>query len=158
MTSINRRFKELLVKTFNMLLKVEEDSMKIVPISDLSTTETHTLEAIGIHGPKTMSEVANVLEVTVPTLTASVNRLLKKGYVERRRDVADRRVVLISLTKKGEKAARLHDFFHSKMVDATLGCLTEEEQLVVFRALEKMHSFFYMQKNKIGNRRGQDGN
>lgn len=91
---------ELLVELFNDVLQIEEQSLKDGPISDLSITEIHTLEAIGMYDQKSMSEVAQNLKITVGTLTTAINKLIKKEYVERKRIEEDRRVVLIKLTKK----------------------------------------------------------
>ena len=50
--------------------------------------------------------------MTVGTLTIAINHLVKKGYVERSRSEEDRRVVLVSLSEKGEKAYFHHRMFH----------------------------------------------
>ena len=75
----------LLVDLFNDILKIEQKSLTQGNFSDLSLTEVHTLEAIGLYDSKTMSEVASKLEITVGTLTTAINKLIKKGYVERKR-------------------------------------------------------------------------
>ena len=76
---------ELLVQLFNDILQIEEKSLKEGIISDLSITEIHTIEAIGMYAEKSMSEVAQILKITVGTLTTAINKLIKKGYVERKR-------------------------------------------------------------------------
>ncbi|AIY80984.1 marR family protein [Clostridium botulinum 202F] len=91
---------EILVELFNDILQIEEQTIKEGVISDLSITEIHTIEAIGMYKKRTMSEVAQDLKITVGTLTTAINKLIKKGYVERSRIEEDRRVVLIALTKK----------------------------------------------------------
>lgn len=131
----------LLVELFNDVLKIEEQSLKDGPISDLSITEIHTLEAIGMYDEKTMSEVAQNLKITVGTLTTAINKLIKKGYVERKRIEEDRRVVLIKLTKKGKLAYRLHDKFHKDMVNTAIEGLREEEEEVLISALNSINEF-----------------
>lgn len=132
----------LLVELFNDVLKIEEQSLKDGPISDLSITEIHTLEAIGMYDEKTMSEVAQNLKITVGTLTTAINKLIKKEYVERKRIEEDRRVVLIKLTKKGKLAYRLHDKFHKDMVNTAIEGLREEEEEVLISALTSINEFF----------------
>ena len=83
----------------------------------------HIMEAIGIQESKNMSTVAKTMSVTVGTLTIAINHLVKKGYVERTRSEEDRRVVLVSLSEKGEKAYLHHKIFHEKMVMAVLDSL-----------------------------------
>lgn len=133
---------ELLVDLFNDILQIEEKSLKNAPISDLSITEIHTLTAIGMHEQKTMSEIAQSLNITVGTLTTAINRLIKKGYVERKRIEEDRRVVLVNTTKKGKLALRLHDRFHYEMVHTAIEGLNPDEETVLIRSLEKLGKFF----------------
>ena len=133
---------ELLVELFNDVLQIEEQSLKDGPISDLSITEIHTLEAIGMYDQKSMSEVAQNLKITVGTLTTAINKLIKKEYVERKRIEEDRRVVLIKLTKKGKLAYRLHDKFHKDMVNTAVDGLNDKEEEVLIHSLKKINKFF----------------
>ena len=119
---------ELLVQLFNDVLQIEESSLKNGEISDLSITEIHTIEAIGMYTEKTMSEVAQSLKITVGTLTTAINKLIKKQYVERKRIEEDRRVVLIKLTKRGKLAYRLHEKFHKDMINTAIEGLDEKEE------------------------------
>jgi DNA-binding MarR family transcriptional regulator len=50
-----------------------------------------------------MSEFAAALRVTLPTATHTVDRLVKKKAVSRRKSSEDRRLVLISLSGNGLK-------------------------------------------------------
>lgn len=78
-----------------------------------------------------MSTVARAVSVTVGTLTIAINHLVKKGYVERSRSEEDRRVVLVSLSEKGEKAYFHHRMFHEKMVMEILDGMDEKETEVL---------------------------
>lgn len=133
---------ELLVQLFNDILQIEEKSLKEGIISDLSITEIHTIEAIGMYDEKSMSEVAQILKITVGTLTTAINKLIKKEYVERKRIEEDRRVVLVKLTKKGKLAYRIHEKFHHDMVNTAIDGLSEEEEEVLISSLDKINKFF----------------
>lgn len=133
---------ELLVQLFNDVLQIEESSLKNGEISDLSITEIHTIEAIGMYTEKTMSEVAQSLKITVGTLTTAINKLIKKQYVERKRIEEDRRVVLIKLTKRGKLAYRLHEKFHKDMVNTAIEGLDEKEEEILISSLSKLNDFF----------------
>ncbi|GLC29868.1 MarR family winged helix-turn-helix transcriptional regulator [Clostridium omnivorum] len=133
---------ELLVENFNDLISIEQKALSEGEFSDLSITEIHTIEAIGMYSARTMSEVAADLDITVGTLTIAINNLVKKGYVERRRAEEDRRVVLIQLNKRGKLAYRIHNKFHMDMIKATIEDITEEEEQVLVKALEKLNNFF----------------
>ena len=132
----------LLVELFNDILRIEQNALKKGPFSDLSITEVHTIEAIGMYGEKTMSEVSTVLKITMGTLTTAINKLIKKGYVERQRIEEDRRVVLIKLTKKGKLVYRVHEKFHKDMIRSVTNKIGEEEEKVLIKALEDLTSHF----------------
>lgn len=133
---------ELLVQLFNDVLQIEEQSLKEGVLSDISITEIHTIEAIGMYSEKTMSEVAQKLKITVSTLTTAINKLIKKGYVERKRIEEDRRVVLIKLTKRGKLAFRLHQRFHGEMINNAIEGLSESEEEILISSLNKINDFF----------------
>lgn len=133
---------ELLVHLFDDILKIEEKTLQGGSLKDLSVTELHTIEAIGMYSERTMSEVAQDLKITVGTLTTAINKLIKKEYVERKRIEEDRRVVLVKLTKKGKLAFRLHEKFHNDMIRETIKGLTEKEEEVLISSLEKVNGFF----------------
>ncbi|WP_294371233.1 MarR family winged helix-turn-helix transcriptional regulator [uncultured Clostridium sp.] len=133
---------ELLVELFNDVLQIEEYSLKSGPISDLSITEVHTIEAIGMYDEKPMSEIAQILKITVGTLTTAINKLIKKEYVQRKRIEEDRRVVLIKLTKRGKLAYRIHEKFHKDMVNTAIEGLDEEQEKILINALTEINVFF----------------
>ena len=133
---------EVLVKLFNEIMDIEEKALITSEFKDISVNDMHIIEAIGMREPKNMSTVARTLSVTVGTLTIAINNLVKKGYVERVRSQEDRRVVLISLSEKGEKAYVHHQNFHDKMVLAVLKDLNMEETEALTNALLTLQKFF----------------
>lgn len=137
LTVINK----VLVEVFNDILTIEQNALKEGQFSDISVTEMHTIEAIGMYGSKSMSEVAKALTITVGTLTVAINNLVKKEYVERFRCENDRRVVKIRLTKKGRLAYRVHEKFHKDMVRASIVGLSQEEEVVLSKSLSKLNDY-----------------
>ena len=133
---------KVLVNLFNNIYVIEEKTLKSGPISDLSLTEIHTIEAIGMYVPRSMSEIAQDLNITVGTLTSAINKLIKKGYVIRKRIEEDRRVVLVTCTKKGKLAYRLHRKFHSDMVNETIREIPKEDQEILIKALTGLNEYF----------------
>ena len=130
-----------LVSVFNDILTIEESELKKSQFKDLSITEMHTIEAIGMYKKKTTSEVAKELSITVGTLTTAINKLVKKDYVERIRSEDDRRVVKLGLTKKGKLLYRVHQHFHREMVKNILDGMATDEQQALLAALKNLHDF-----------------
>ena len=133
---------KLLVQLFNDILQIEKNAMNNTEFKDLSITEIHTIEAIGKEGNRTMGEIANDLRITVGTLTTAINRLIKKGYVERKRIEEDRRVVVVYLTESSKKVFDEHTLFHKEMIDEVAKNFEDYELKVLTKALSKVSEFF----------------
>ena len=140
MNSLLGALNELLIDIYKSIVKLEGDSFKAGYFKDVSITEIHTVEAIGMYEAKSMSKVAKSLRITVGTLTVAINNL-KKGYVERFRSENDRRVVKVRLTKKGRLLYRVHAQFHLDMVKNCTKHLTDDEIQVLYKALKKLDGF-----------------
>lgn len=136
-----KKLNELIVEIFNNILQIEEAALKNGPFSDLSITEMHTIEAIGVDQARTMSEVAGILHIAVSTLTAAVNRMVRKSYVERARTEEDRRIVKLRLTRKGQIVFRLHEKFHYDMVRAMMKGLDIKNQELLIDSLTQLKDF-----------------
>ncbi|MDD7793275.1 MarR family winged helix-turn-helix transcriptional regulator [Clostridium sp. 'White wine YQ'] len=148
MNRIEQVINELLVKIFNDILVIEQKTLKNGVLNDLSVTEIHTIEAIGMYTARNMSEVAADLKITLGTLTTAINKLIKKGYVERNRIETDRRVVQVQLTKKGKLAYRLHEKFHGDMIKDIVDGLEPAEEEILVTSLSKLSKFF-KEKNDL---------
>lgn len=133
---------ELLVDTFNSVLRIEEDVLKNRLTEGLTISEIHAIHAIGLHGESPMNVIAARLCVTLATCTVSVGKLVDKGFAQRARSKTDRRQVLVSLTKRGREAYRVHELFHKQMIDAAFVDLSEEEEAVFARSMGKVKAFF----------------
>lgn len=96
----SRYINDALVKIYSDILWIEEKELKKSRFNDLTIKEMHAISAISMYNHKTASEVAKELHLTPGSLTATVDRLVKKGYVERIRSSDDRRVIRLGLTKR----------------------------------------------------------
>ena len=133
---------EIVVELFNNIMMIEEKAVRMRGISNLTMSEIHAIDAIGIGDGKMMSEVAEQLHITMGTLTSTMTKLEKKGYAKREKDPKDRRVVIASLTKKGELAYKIHKNFHEEMVDRVILDLNLHEDKVLIKSLRNINEFF----------------
>lgn len=132
----------LLVKFFKYIMEIEEKKLITDEFSDITYNDMHVIEAIGQKEPKKMSQIAREMSVTTGTLTKTIDALEKKGYVQRQRSEQDKRVVNISLTKRGLHAFRHHEQFHQEMIAFILEHVNEEESSVLQKALESLMTYF----------------
>lgn len=114
-----------------------EEALKVGRFRNLSRKEMLTIRAIGSYDERTMGEVAADLNITLGTLTVSVNRLIRKQYVARRRDRQDMRKVMIRLTREGKVACRLFARFHRKLASALLAEISADDREVLRDFLAK---------------------
>lgn len=70
-----------------------------IPLSQI-----YLLRLLDRRGALTMTALANSLGITLSGCTAVVDRAVEAGWVERKRDPADRRVVLVGVSPDGERA------------------------------------------------------
>lgn len=140
-----------LVSIFEKVLVAEEKSLQKDYFKNLSLAEMHALDAIGPYESRTMTETAQILDITVGTLTVAVDRLVKKGYVERCRDEKDRRVVRISLTREGKLAARMHGKFHKVLAKHILEPYDEQEQDMLLGLVTDVEDYLNTQVARYDN-------
>jgi len=69
----------------------------------LSIVHLNLLMLLRFNGPLTMSRLADMLDVSVASATGIVDRMEKKGVIERRRNDDDRRVVEVHVTDQGQQ-------------------------------------------------------
>lgn len=140
-TAIHEELNHLLVNTFRSILKVEENMTRRDGL-DLSIGEMHTVEAAGRAEGRTITEIANELLLSLPTVTVSVARLEKKGYLRREREQEDRRLVRVYLTEAGHTVDKAHRRFHKTLTRTILEGFTPEEESVLLTFLGRLNQFF----------------
>lgn len=69
----------------------------------LSLVHMNVLMLLHSQGPMAMSQLADLLDVSVASTTGIIDRMEKRGIVERRRSDVDRRVVEVHVTEKAEE-------------------------------------------------------
>jgi len=68
----------------------------------ISISQSHILDTLAEEGDLTMQQLARRMFKSVSTMTRVVAQLVRRGYVKRRQDSEDRRVVHVSVTPQGK--------------------------------------------------------
>ena len=110
---------ELLVGLFQYILYIEERNIRNKGF-DLSMNDVHILENIAKASDNSMSHIAARMMVTQGTMSTNISRLIKKGYVVKYRDDADKRVQRLINTNKAKPVLEVHDEFHKNMIDKVI--------------------------------------
>lgn len=104
---------------------------------DLTFLQAHALRIMRREA-STPGSLATELRVTAPAITQLIDRLTRKGLVERRVVATDRRAVVVALSAKGK---RLVDAFRKRRGMIFVGALEQmsaTEQQQVLAALERL--------------------
>ena len=103
----------------------------------LSPTQGQILSALSLEGPRTGTELAKRLGVTLPTVSDSVRALVEKGHLLKTPDPRNGRASLLELTAKGRESAEKTKSFPDYLASAA-GALSLTEQEAFFSGLVKM--------------------
>ncbi len=82
-------------------------------------------------------DIARGLQLSAPTISVGIHRLVKDGWLERRRNPNDHRVRPLFLTVKGENMAQRIKTHRRKVFRLFLAGLTPDEQQQFFKLMEK---------------------
>lgn len=106
-------------------VKHEELTLKAERSFNLTINELNLIECIraameGNEGP-TVSTIAANLDITRPSATVAINKLLAKKYVEKSGCSNDGRSVRVKLTAKGEKVYNIHKGYQDNLRKELVG-------------------------------------
>ena len=104
----------------------------------LTIAEFGILEALYHKGPMLLGEVQRRILVSSGGVTFLVDRLQKKGLVERRACDADRRARYAALTKQGEALIRRIFPEHARCVSRAVSGLTKTERQTAIKLLRTL--------------------
>src|SRR5262245_47829135 len=105
----------------------------------LAPAQLGTLLKIGA-GPCTLSELARHQAVSLPTVSRSVDMLVRRGWVERTIDEADRRQTLLGLTDQGREVLADVKMRAEQHVASRLAAMTATERAELSGAAQLLTS------------------
>ena len=103
--------------------------------------------------PTPVSALAAHLGVTVSTMSISLDRLERQGYIVRARAETDARVRHVRLTPAGERLRTAQKVLEPRLVRAMLARLSPAERRVALRGLELLGS---AARDQVQTRRSED--
>jgi len=124
----------------DMIERVLEETINQTDLEDLTPQQLNYLRVIIRLGNPTLSELANELKITKPTVTAMVDKLVEKGYVMRVKSDADRRSMHLHIDKKGAKISALKEIASLRLSEKISKGLSETEIMIFSELLRKITS------------------
>jgi DNA-binding MarR family transcriptional regulator len=102
---------------------------------DVTLVQYRVLVELAARGPQRLAELAEVLAVDPSTATRMCDRLVRKGLISRRRAVADRRMVRVSITPAGRELVAEVTARRRAELTTILARLPDEDRRPVLAAL-----------------------
>lgn len=103
----------------------------------IELTQWATLRRIS-RGPCTMSDLARHKGVGLPTISKSIEMLVRKGWVERWIDKTDRRQTLVRLTRAGRKVLADSRAHVKQLLDRRLSAVATAERARLAALLQQV--------------------
>ena len=91
--------------TAQLFMSCQEREAYFVSLYDIKLAEFRCLRLLLHCGPCPVKELADMMRLTPSRLTRIIDGLLRRKFVLRTEDQADRRIKTISLTAKGREVA-----------------------------------------------------
>ena len=140
-------FGRSLYKLYHSTVKLEAEELKDNKnCADLTVNELNLIESIrsltkGNEGP-TISSIASELDITRPSTTVAVNKLVSKKIVTKTECANDGRSVRVKLTAKGEKAYSAHHSYQNALVKEAKEFFSEDDYKAIEDSMSKLLTFF----------------
>lgn len=109
--------------------------MKTIAQKGIQPPEAFALTLLRDHNGATQSELAGVLHLSPPRVSAILRSLEESGAVVRRPDETDRRLTRVFLTLEGRRREKEQRAVLGEYVGRTIGALSEDDRAELERLL-----------------------
>ena len=130
------------LKTLIIMLKsyqnIENNIKHSLVGSNLNVNEFAALEALDTKGPLSTQELIDTVLIPNSSMTYVLEILTKKGLITKDKKANDKRVQIITLSKKGKDVFEEIYQEHFKHMRSIFNVLNEEEELQLQNLLKKL--------------------
>lgn len=125
----------VMMKAFQPL---REHAMHNIEASGLCMSDFTTLEVLLHKGPLPVNVIGEKIQLTSGSITTAVDRLEKKGLVERQASETDRRIRLVHLTPAGRTLIESVFEAHQQALQTATSGLKPDEKQQLIELLKKL--------------------
>ena len=138
MDELDEVLEEILNKNYLKMISYEEKILR--KLGDITLKELKTLEIIA-KGERCKNNnstaIAHALGITLGTLTANINRLVKKGLVIKDKLLEDKRTTILTVSQSGKKILKEYSNEHLKIIRSSTQNLTQKEKTIIVSLVNK---------------------
>jgi len=132
------RLAQVLTSLRRVIRATDLHSKHLAKISGLTAPQILLLQAIRKFEGAAIGQLANEVSLSQATVTSILDRLEKKGYLERERSTVDKRKVHVQLTKRGFEILRDAPIPLQEHFATQFNGLEEWEQTMIIAALQRV--------------------
>lgn len=134
-----------LMDTVPQIVQAIRVEMRLGRGANISIPQFRTLRFIQRNPDSSLSDIADHLGLTLPSVSKLVDGLVKQKLVNRRESTTDRRRLILGLTPSGEPIVNIARANAQASLAKTLGHLSDNELETVMRAMELLRPLFVPQ-------------
>jgi len=131
---------ELIEIITELISDLEAEFIKKYQEEGFTARQIAYIDTINMLGNPNLGEIAEALKLSKPSVTAIVDKLASKGYIEKFQSDEDRRSFHVHLSPKGKKLVKVHGETHNKIVDMLQNNLDSKDLKNLVTILNKVVS------------------
>lgn len=145
---------DLITKIFDLKRNIHMlhicERLNLPPASEISTLLTiKKLNERAGDDKISVSEIASLLNVSVPTVSRCLQKLVAKGYINKTLNEKDRRGMVVTLTPQGQEVCRRAQETIDPLIQKVLSHLEPAELDQFFCTIDKLYDAVYTELRKI---------
>lgn len=105
-------------------------------LGGLTPSQASVVSTLDLHGPMTMSRLAEHEGIAKPSTTGIVGRLIDKGLVAKRDDPSDRRSSIVAITPGGSQLLEQRRRERTAYLAKRIEDLGQDDRVVLERAVQ----------------------
>lgn len=111
---------------------------------NINNTQTQILMFVSVNNKKSMTEISSLTGLEKSSFTRSVDSLVQNGFITRKTSERDRRVVTLSLTAKGARAAKMIRNDFERYLESLVLFFSDAERKDFYDTLVKISKYVNM--------------
>ncbi|NPU88911.1 MAG: MarR family transcriptional regulator [Fervidobacterium sp.] len=105
----------------------------------ITAAQFDLLQRVYFNGPQTMTKLGQSLGIAKSTTSGLVMRLVRDGFLNRRRDETDRRVFKVEITPLGEQVIKAVIEMRVKYIEEVIKQISEDKTKLIHEALDALY-------------------
>ena len=137
--------KEIIQETLDLARHISSTSSD----STLTMIQLRTMIFIAKHGTVKPTDIAKEFLITPATVTSQIDNLVRDGWIKRKYNKKDRRVIEVTLTEAAKRNLPGEIENNLKSYEWIFNVLTQEEEKLLLEILKRVHNNAHNEQIKM---------